>query len=328
MNSSVLSQITTFTCKLYETKSGQMKYIITTLFFFGILTIEGQNLVNNPSFETYSRCGVMNVNDLSGLPNWHTIAPGTADYHHVCGDPNTGASVPNNWLGYQKPYDGHAYIGIFCFMKTVLSREYVQTRLISPLIAGQRYRISFFISLSDYSSFAVNNIGAVLSNDSINLRDSSSLGIFHLIPAINTTEIIYDTVNWTKVTGVYKANGGEQFLVLGNFYPDEKTSVELLMGTAGYSYYYIDAVSVIPLDATACTEFTVYPNPSEGIINIESACQTIEQIRIYSATGQLVKVIQGNTRSIDVRNLPAALYLLVATTVENKRLVKKIIKSN
>ena len=304
-----------------------MKYILTIIFLFGILVTKGQNLVSNPSFEAHFQCPVANVPDLYGISNWHSIVPGTPDYFNVCGDPNKGASVPNNWFGYQSPYDGNAYIGLFCYTWGNDSREYVQSRLTSPLIAGKWYRISFFTNLGDYSTYAINNIGAVLSNDSVDGRNI--FGHINLIPAINATEIISDTVNWTKVTGVYKAKGGEQFILLGNFYPNEQTLKKRLFGTTGgSSYYFIDSVTVLATDEATCAEFVVYPNPSAGRISVKLECQTIKQIRIYSAICQLVKELQGNTRSIDVGDLPAGLYLLVVTTDENKRLVKKIIKSN
>lgn len=310
-----------------QTKSFQMKYILTIIFFFGILVTKGQNLVRNSSFEAHFQCPVANVPDLYGISDWHSVVPGTPDYFNICGDPNKGASVPNNWFGYQSPYDGNAYVGLFGYSKSYFVREYLQSRLTSPLIAGKWYRISFFTSLGDYSAYAINNIGAVLSNDSV---DGSKIFTYiNLIPAINATEIISDSVNWTKVTGVYKAKGGEQFILLGNFYSDEQTLKKSLYGTTGgSSYYFIDSVTVLATDSAACTEFAVYPNPSAGRIHIKVECETIKQIQIYSASCQLVKEIQGNIRSIDVGDLPAGLYLLVATTDKNKRLVKRIIKSN
>jgi len=88
------------------------------------------------------------MNVFYGISNWYSVARhfGTPDYYNTCGDPNNGASVPNSWLGYQIPYEGNAYVGLYGYNKAGGDvREYVQTRLTSPLIAGQWYRISFLM---------------------------------------------------------------------------------------------------------------------------------------------------------------------------------------
>ncbi len=307
-----------------------MKQILTVLFFFCVLTTKGQNLVPNPGFEAHSQCPYY-IDDFYVVLNWYSVVGhmSTPNYYNVCGDEPRGVSVPRNNVGYQIPFDGDAYAGIFCYQNLGIGtlREYIQTRLTSPLIAGQWYRISFFTNLADGSSSAVNNIGAALTNEPV--RGINSYDNLKLIPALNATEIISDSLNWTRVTGYYKAHGEEQFITLGNFYSDEQTSKKNWDGTgAGSAYYLIDAVSVTATDAPACTEPVVYPNPSAGQININTLCQNIQYTRIYNAISQLVKEIRGNISSINIGDLPAGMYLLVMTTNENKTFVKKIIKIN
>ncbi|MEO6355626.1 MAG: T9SS type A sorting domain-containing protein [Ferruginibacter sp.] len=307
-----------------------MKYLLIVLFFFSVLTVQSQNLVPNPGFEAHSQCPIT-LGNIYTVLNWYQVVGhlSTPDYYNVCGDKLNRVSVPDNTAGYQMPFDGDAYVGIFCYQNLGIGtiREYIQNRLISPLIDGQWYRISFFTNLGDISSSAVNNIGAALTNESI--QGVNTFGNLNVTPAFHATEIISDSVNWTQVTGYYKAHGGEQFITLGNFYSDEQTSKKDLITIGGGSaYYLIDAVSVTATDAPACTAPIVYPNPTAGQINITTACQNIRHIKVYNAIAQLVKEINGNISSIDVGAFPAGMYLLVMTTDENKRFVKRIIKTN
>lgn len=285
----------------------------------------GQNLVNNPSFESHSECPP--INKFNGVSDWNPVVRhfGTPDYYNPCSDSISGNSVPKNWFGFQTPYNGSAYIGIYGYTYGDDAREYVQTKLKSPLIVGTWYRLSFFTSLSDESDFAVNKLGIVLSKDSI--FGNNSHAHLNFVPVVATDAIISDKKSWTLVSGEYKASGGEQFLTLGNFYGDDKLSIKALTINAGGSaYYFIDEVSVLKTDSANCNDIAAYPNPTFGTITFEYGCQTIYQIKIFSASGQLVKEIDHYVNSINLKELAAGLYLVVLITKDNKRFVKKVIK--
>ncbi len=81
---------------------------------------------------------------------------------------------------------------------------------------------------------------------------SYPFGVFPANPQITNYEnpIITDTLNWIKVSGVFKATGGEQYLTLGNFKYDNETNYRIVQNsTVTKAGYYIDDVSVIPLDS-------------------------------------------------------------------------------
>lgn len=58
------------------------------------------------------------------------------------------------------------------------------------------------------------------------------------------------------------------------------------------------------------SNITVYPNPATDFIYLSNNNIPSQQIHIYNINGQLVKQLQANTRSIDVRELDAGLYFL------------------
>jgi len=67
---------------------------------------------------------------------------------------------------------------------------------------------------------------------------------------------------------------------------------------------------------------SIYPNPTQDILNIESQ-QQIETVKIYSLQGQLIK--ESSKSSLDVSQLTAGLYF-VQVTIEGKIITKKFIK--
>jgi hypothetical protein len=132
-----------------------------------------------------------------------------------------------------------------------LYREYLETPLSSSLVAGETYQVSFYVSLSDKSYWAVDKIGAYLSNGPVG-PVNTLIDLPSVVPSIATqvnnppANFISNILAWTLVTGQYTAVGGENTLVIGNFFNDTLTTTQVA-GGAGYtffSYYYIDDVSV------------------------------------------------------------------------------------
>ncbi len=220
------------------------------------------NLVFNPSFEDYRECPrkIDALGKLTIVDAWYQPTAGSADYYNICGSRDCG--VPRNKLGIQDAHFGNGFCGIYC-SKTDY-REYLQTELKEPLRAGEMYRVSFYVSLSEYSSGAVATIGALFTTDRIGdtlrsvLMDKS---IKQLAPGISQTVATYfepqvvndydrvldDTKAWMQISGVFTAKGGERFMTIGNFYPASQSNVvdlDSLTYLLPGAYYYIDDVSV------------------------------------------------------------------------------------
>ncbi|MBP5401045.1 MAG: Omp28-related outer membrane protein [Bacteroidales bacterium] len=69
---------------------------------------------------------------------------------------------------------------------------------------------------------------------------------------------------------------------------------------------------------------TVYPNPATDVLNVLSE-NSIQQVEIYNAQGQLVKASDGNVESISISNLTEGLYFVKVIT-DNGTSTHKIIK--
>lgn len=220
------------------------------------------NLVYNGSFEDYRYCPkrVDAVGILVNVEGWYQPTRGSADYFNVCGSKECG--VPVNKLGQQLPHDGNGYCGIYCSKNDY--REYLQTRLRRKLHKGDSVQVSFYVSLSEESTGAISTMGGLFTQKSVSdtvrsillHKDYEELGdgvsqviatAFHP-QVVNSVSIpLVDTKGWQHVSGIYVAEGGEQYFTIGNFYPQELsgfTEPDSLTKLLPGAYYYLDDIMI------------------------------------------------------------------------------------
>jgi hypothetical protein len=233
------------------------------IFFFAVAEdLNAQNLVPNPDFETHSACpnGDLSAGTIVLAPPWNRPTDGTADYYHTCSFGAFGAwsGVPANIFGNQAPHSGNAYAGFYQYIGQQNVREYIQAPLLSPLVAGQSYKVSFYVSLADTSKWAIDGIGAHFSNAPVGIYGTGANPwhfVLPLVPQVSnpTGNVISDKTNWTLVQGTFCASGGEGHIVIGNFKDDATTIVTNMTGTENAAYYYIDDVSVEVTQPNICS---------------------------------------------------------------------------
>lgn len=241
--------------------------ILTLLWIFSSL-LSAQNLVLNPSFENVNvTCSGFTGAGYSNLVNWDNPDPtdtcSTPDWFSTCLSSFFPTTVPASWLGYQMPRTGDAYAGIILYDATTNAyREYLEGTLASPLVAGQTYCVSFYISLADTVPYAVNSIGVHFSNSFVQFPVSHCVS--H-VPLPNTPQLqwagatLTNDSTWTRIEWQYVATGGEQYFVIGNFNTNANTTVANTSGTGffnPFAYYFIDDVSVT---AGICCDASILP---------------------------------------------------------------------
>jgi hypothetical protein len=225
----------------------------------------GQNLVPNPGFEDYTSCP-NGISELALAAPWFQPTAGTSDYFNTCASFSSQAGVPSNFAGSQTAHGGQAYAGEYV-EHTYLPgyREYMETPLLVPLAAGHTYAVSFYVSLASTSEYAVTNVGAYLSVNPVTSANVTYLPVISQVQ--NPAGNFLNSANWTLVQGTYTALGGESYLTIGNFYDDAHTLVQPVVGgnNTGYSYYYIDDVSVTDpsLCNTCSNNCIVIVNPAD-----------------------------------------------------------------
>src|SRR6187455_2628326 len=110
-----------------------MKRILIIFFLLPLIT-QSQNLISNGSFEDTVSCP-LNYGQIEKSLNWINPTLTTTDYYHLC---SVNCNYDNN-NGYQLPRTGVAYAGCILGGLNSNSREYMETAIDSPLIAGECY---------------------------------------------------------------------------------------------------------------------------------------------------------------------------------------------
>lgn len=248
------------------------------LLFFTLFAFQStaQNLVLNPSFEqTTSNCGNFGgegfFSDLTG--SWDNASNNLegdscsspdlfSDCNLIFGNP-APTNMPNSVLGFQVSRTGTRHAGIITHEALSEYREYIQGRTTSPLVAGQSYCVSMYVSLGNSVLYATNNLGIYFGNVPYE-RDpcpgGTNSGIY-VTPQLNyDCSAITDTANWVRLEWNYVATGGEQYFIIGNFFTNANTTIANNPGGTfinPYAYYYIDDVSI---EATnECCYADLYP---------------------------------------------------------------------
>lgn len=218
---------------------------------------EGENLVPNGSFESIGK-KPKRLGKIESATGWVSPTGVRADLFVDTKVEEIG--VPDNIYGRETAHEGRNYAGLTGFSyNNKMPRSYMMTKLESPMKKGMTYCVKMYVSLSEASKYASNNVGVHFSKKALGTDSKVSM---ILEPSVVHRENDYETMSarfdWTEVCGVYVAKGGEKYIALGNFSSNEDTRYERMKkdnGTKGIkvqqivsAYYYVDDISVRLLD--------------------------------------------------------------------------------
>jgi outer membrane protein OmpA-like peptidoglycan-associated protein len=218
---------------------------------------EGENMVPNGSFESIGK-KPKRLGSIESATGW--VSPTGVRSDLFVDTKLEEISVPDNEYGRETAHEGENYVGIVGFSyNNKMPRSYVMTKLDSPMKKGMTYCVKMYVSLTEASKYASNNVGIHFSKKALGTDSKVSM---ILEPSVVHRENEYETMSarfgWTEVCGVFVAKGGEKYIVIGNFNSNEETRYERMKkdnGTKGIkatqivaAYYYLDDVSVRLLD--------------------------------------------------------------------------------
>ena len=231
-----------------------MKYLVYILLFC-FSTLKAQNLITNPSFEDIDSCygqpaGIgFDVFKWSGCKGWSNPIKSSSDLW--CQNPIVGNTVPPNTISYQKPRTGENMAGIVIYDPIYISyREFIENKLIEPLKENTVYELIFHYSVAfgkNSGNCPANQFGLFASE--LELLDTSSFFLSNLqvIGSSNPESFVDDTINWSSCQIIFKANGGEKHLIIGNFQDSLNTSHISECDTSNWNgltlagdYYFLD----------------------------------------------------------------------------------------
>lgn len=116
--------------------------------------------------------------------------------------------------------------------------------------------------------------------------------------------------------------------------PTSLGGVDFFSGNTNHEFYLddfnyiagvLDLAPTLGVEDLAETEFFVYPNPAQNILNIKTQ-EAIESVTIYTLLGNAVREMSTQQGSIDVSNLVGGMYFIEVVTSKEKsvqRFIKK-----
>ncbi|MEM8527406.1 MAG: OmpA family protein [Bacteroidota bacterium] len=230
-----------------------MRFLLVSCFLFQIITFStAQNLVPNPSFERVNEITDRWMGTFSkfnrAMKFWNSPTQGSPDLFFL--------KVKDKMIPPRKGYDlkpyfprsGKMMVGIKtygCEGRVMHCKEYLQIALKQPLKIGVEYYLEFYVNPM-YTGILSNNIGAAFSMKKV--RQLYDEGLYEYEAKVNEEKTISYNGEWQKVSGKFIADSTYRYLMIGNFYKDNRTNVDITHADIGYGYILIDDVRFVRSD--------------------------------------------------------------------------------
>ena len=218
---------------------------------FSMFAQEGENMVDNPSFEDAKNKKLRRTGDVDRADSWISPTGNTADLFSAEAK-MPDVMTPDNIYGMEEPKDGINYAGIITYSyREKEDRTYLTAKLNTPMKKGMRYKIRFYASRAELAKYSANRLGVHFSKRAPGTDDK--------VPALilethveHPKEVVFDgDYGWDLVCGEYTAEGNEKYITIGNFYSDNEVKSQRNRKPRGVrgrqiiaAYYYIDDISV------------------------------------------------------------------------------------
>ena len=224
-----------------------------------------QNVVKNPSFEnTTTPSGLEDYWGLYSVPlyfadNWFgayitpdLINHDSTDFSNYFARYST---LPLDSIGIVNDNDfffpartGNHYVTTYTYSSHAeYIKEILGNELEEELIAGEEYCVKFHVKLGQGLVSGVDQIGAFFYDQyrsSNNILSWNTWQTFEPQVKSPIGEPIIDSVNWTKISGSFIADGTEKYMYIGVFENNENLTIDTL-GTFYHEDYNEDYSSAI-----------------------------------------------------------------------------------
>lgn len=322
-----------------------IKILLAAFLTVFVVNLRAQtNLVSNPSFEDTTTCPTNGF--MINAEGWEPYSS-SPDYYNNCVETNYGYSVPNNFAGIQSAASGQAYAGAICFIEGEtdysLNREIIGGNLISSLIIGQTYFVSFKVVSVPYttnvaSSMAINKLGALFSTVPYTNTDASTIPPIQNFAHIYTNSIITDSTNWTTIFGSFVADSNYSYICIGNFFENDATDTVHITSSAFPSAYYLFDDICVSTDSLYSANYSYsgidgelptekidfYPNPASDFITINIDNNIEHSVIIVNSIGEVVSSgIISEQSKVNLEHLSSGVYFIIITN-KNKSTSTKL----
>lgn len=271
-----------------------------------------ENLVSNGGFEAFEE-GLRRKEQLELAEGWGN--PTAAKSELYATDVRSRyITVPDNMYGNAEPAEGTGYAGLTAYAyRGKSSRSYLQAKLSVTLEERGLYCVKFKASLAERSRYASNNLSVSLDKSGPNSKAPDHLSSQN--PVYSDYNDIVDTrEGWWEYCTLYRADGKEKYITIGNFESDDRTkTIQMDLpekyvedGQIAAAYYFIDDVKVEPIKAgEKCNcasdripESKIIFSGSPQIDGDMSLAEKVEAIDVYFYQYQ-AEVVSAAERTID-----------------------------
>jgi len=175
-------------------------------------------------------------------------------------------------FGYQKAREGNGYVGMAVFSATKTDyREYLQIKLNRPMNEGEMFCFEIFISPADYDLYVCDGFGAYFSEKRPVGKASN---VIKVKPQFYNPQLhmLDEKEQWVMISDVFVAEGGEEYLTIGNFLPDNhmkilrRTAEEGARSSNEWAYVYVDDIRLKPVksrDECSCVNDLIKENVTD-----------------------------------------------------------------
>ena len=241
---------------------------------------------------------------IHGYEVWST--DGTPNGTQLFKDINlTGGSNPNTYVSFNDKLLIGADNGINGYELWVSDGTPQNTNLLLDINPGP-----------DTGFYTINKSSAICTDQ---LFFSADNGGFNMEPWVTD-----GTVAGTHIVEDLNPAGASQDYSETYIHFDNRIFFSANTGSGG-QLFVMESCANLGVETNPVTAFTIYPNPTKNLINIDTTSE-IEKIDIYNSLGQRVNSVVGNKKEVDVSTLSNGIYFLTITTTDQFQTVQRIIK--
>ena len=255
------------------------------------------NLVLNGSFEDTVDCAVPMASVLPKAAYWQNPTSATPDVFDC--DLERGCGYLMNypyWNGFMLSEDGVRHAGFYPWdgpHPNSYVREFMMAELSEAMAAGEAYEVSLSYASRRPHQYGVDHIDIWFGPEAV---QEDTIGPMSLVPQIRLQDpdnaYLGESEVWTRLVDTLVAQGGERWMVIGNFDPVGQVNGSLVNPGGIYStcYYYIDNVVVAHIPTTGISErpmWNVWWNGTEWWISGHSYSGMVE-VEVFDVLGAVL----------------------------------------
>ena len=217
----------------------------------------GNNLIINSDFDLFyykpiiiTYHGDTKIEDW--IPFWTTPGPYTPDY---LSNFRYIDVFSYNYIFSMPLPEKFNYAGFALYKESDPYSEYIQGKLISPLLKGKKYCLRTSINFCSYSKYSVNRLAFFLSASpvSVNYKNENTFS-----PQVIFSKLPVENKHFTTLCDYFIADGGEKYVTVGRFTGAEDMNPILrekylqgLFGLEKASYYIFDNIELFEIQDTS-----------------------------------------------------------------------------